>query len=140
MKMLLTRDVKTPTFTLGGLQIGQHNFVTCEDTIREIPGVPVEQWKIPGKTAISFGTYRVIIDYSQRFKKDLPLLIDVPGFDGVRIHSLNNAEQSEGCIGVGLTRDEKIGWIYQSRAAMEMLQSMIAHEIDMNNDVWITIK
>lgn len=82
--MILTRDVKAPTFTLGKLEVGKYLYHTCEDAVRDV--------KIPGKTAIPAGEYKVIITFSNRFQKHLPLLLDVPNFTGVRIHAGNVAE------------------------------------------------
>lgn len=76
---------------------------TLEDKMREIPGVLVSQWKVPGETAIPRGRYSVIIDFSEHFQKDLPRLLDVPGFEGVRIHPGNIDSDTEGCILLGRT-------------------------------------
>ena len=77
---------------------------TLEDVAREVPGEPVEAWKIPGETAIPYGTYRVIVNRSARFSAKaghdvlLPLLLGVPGFAGVRLHGGNRSGDTEGCI------------------------------------------
>jgi hypothetical protein len=71
---------------------------TLEDVAREVPGEPVEAWKIPGETAIPRGTYAVRVTRSSRFKADLPILLNVPGFEGIRIHGGNTAADTEGCI------------------------------------------
>ena len=101
MKLSLTRNPSTKNCTLGTLLVdGQQTFYTCEDVVRETEA-PVKEWKITGSTAIPRGTYEVIITHSVRFKKELPLLLNVPGFSGVRIHPGNTAEDTEGCILVG---------------------------------------
>ena len=124
MKILLERDIKSPEFTLGKVYIGgQLKFYSCEDTVREKPGVPVAEWKVPGSTAIPKGNYRVIVTYSQRFKKHLPILLDVPGFSGIRIHSGNTAADTEGCILIGTGRDK--GRVTNSRLAMSVLMDML---------------
>lgn len=51
-----------------------------------------------GKGAIPAGRYRVVVTHSPRFKKDLPLLVNVRGFDGIRIHGGTKPEHSAGCI------------------------------------------
>lgn len=71
---------------------------TLEDAVREVPGQPVAAWKVRGRTAISCGSYGVVVTMSKRFGKLLPLLVDVPGFAGVRIHGGNTAADTEGCI------------------------------------------
>jgi hypothetical protein len=57
--------------------------------------------KIHGETAIPAGTYKMIINISPRFKKLLPRLINVPGFDGVLIHTGNQIQDTHGCLLVG---------------------------------------
>ena|SRR3990167_8340906 len=91
---------------------------TLEDQMRP------EGVKVDGETAIRAGRYRVVITRSPKFKKYLPEILGVPGFLGVRIHSLNNRKQTEGCIGVGLEcADEEI---HRSREAMSKLMQKIA--------------
>jgi hypothetical protein len=73
--------------------------------MREVAGRPVDEWKIPKKTAIPVGRYEIIVNVSDRFKRRMPLLLKVPGFDGVRIHIANTDLDVEGCIGVGETHE-----------------------------------
>ena len=101
MKLTLKRSTGNDVCTLGELLVdGEHECFTCEDPVRETEA-PVKEWKIAGETAIPRGTYEVIITHSVRFKRELPLLLNVPGFSGVRIHPGNTAEQTEGCVLVG---------------------------------------
>lgn len=88
--------------------------------------------KVYGETAIPAGRYEIKITRSRKFKKYLPLLVDVAGFDGVRIHSLNNRKQTEGCIGVGLECAEEE--IHRSREAMNKLMAKIARPAGMDPD------
>jgi len=129
MKMILTREIKAPTFTLGKLQVGKLELNTCEDAIRD--------HKIAGITAIPEGTYKIIVNFSQRFQKHLPLLLDVPNFSGVRIHSGNTAVDTEGCILVGTTRTK--GGVANSRYAMGLLMEEMQKAIDLGDNVWIEI-
>lgn len=105
--MILTflRDRFAAGFTLGQLFIdGKKTCHTLEDAVREVPGRPVEEWKIKGQTAIPAGRYRVLITPSQRFGRPMLQLMDVPGFTGIRVHGGNNASHVEGCIAVGEER------------------------------------
>ena len=47
---------------------------------------------------IPAGTYRLKHTWSPRFKKFLPILLNVPGREGIRIHRGTIPEHSRGCI------------------------------------------
>lgn len=112
MVITVKRLYKTDNSTIGEMLIdGVFECFTLEDKERPV--------KIKGETAIPKGTYRVIINESNRFKRLLPLLIDVPNFEGVRIHSGNSNHDTEGCILVGQTRNKN--YIGQSRKAFDKL-------------------
>ena len=118
MEIVLKRKWFTPHSTIGELFIqAEHECFTLEDVVRE-PGV-----KVPGKTAIPHGTYEVVITFSNRFRKPLPLLMNVPMFEGVRIHAGNTAVDTEGCILVGTEKGDDI--IYHSREAFDVLLGKI---------------
>src|SRR5262245_21836096 len=72
--------------------------LTLEDEIRERSGVPVSAWKVPGQTAIPAGRYSMRLTMSARFGRVLPLLLNVPGFSGIRIHTGNVIDDTDGCI------------------------------------------
>lgn len=110
--------------TIGELYIDGRAFCyTLEDEIREVEGRPVSEWKIPGRTAIPFGKYKVEVTYSNRFKEDLPLVMGVPGFSGIRFHAGNTAEDTEGCILVGSWNGGTV--IHNSRGALLSLMDML---------------
>jgi len=112
MKIEIKRLHKTSKSTIGELTIdGKFECYTLEDTEREV--------KIKGETAIPKGTYKVIINESNRFKRLLPLLIDVPNFEGVRIHPGNSNHDTDGCILVGMNRS--LDYITKSRKAFDLL-------------------
>jgi len=110
MKMILQRKWATQESTVGELSIdGKFECYVLEDVVR-----PAGE-KVPGKTAIPAGTYRVIVDKSTRFKKLMPHILDVPGFEGIRIHAGNVAVDTEGCPLVGRTRGKD--FVSESRLA-----------------------
>ena len=99
MKIVVVRDTFTENSTIGKMLIdGAFFCYTLEDTIRDT--------KIAGETAIPYGTYKVIVNMSNRFKRLMPLLLDVKGFEGVRIHNGNTKEHTHGCILVGATKSK----------------------------------
>jgi hypothetical protein len=94
--------------------------------------------KIPGKTAIPRGIYRVVLDYSVRFQRQMPHILDVPGFEGIRIHSGNTAADTEGCILVGLTKANS--FIGQSRIAFDRLFDSLEKAHYLGEPMFIEIK
>ena len=116
-------------FTISKLAIDGVPFASCgyilEDKVREVAGKPVAEWKIPRETAIPTGQYKVIIDMSQRFGKRMLHLLNVPGYEGVRIHSGNTSHDTEGCLITGKERDEKNGEVSGSRIGLTALYSKI---------------
>lgn len=94
--------------------------------------------KIYGETAIPMGKYEVVINYSTRFKKDLPLLLNVPGYTGIRIHSGNKADDTEGCLLIGNDSNGKDAWLGNSRAAMDIFMPLLKNALK-RGKVWITI-
>ena len=98
MKLTLKRFEFGKTYTIGKLYVnGTYYCYTLEDVVRP------KGEKVNGQTAIPTGTYSVIIDMSNRFKCKLPHILNVPGFEGVRIHKGNTSADTEGCILVGTT-------------------------------------
>lgn len=109
MELKLYRKIYSKNSTVGELFINGTFFCfTLEDLCRDInrdgdlndPG----EAKVYGKTAIPAGRYQVLINMSNRFKKLMPLLVNVPGFEGIRIHNGNTAAHTEGCILVGASK------------------------------------
>lgn len=94
MELKLVREILTDESTIGSLYVnGVFECYTLEDRVRPV--------KVKGFTAIFPGHHEVVITFSERFRKPLPLLLNVPLFDGVRIHPGNTAKDTEGCVLVG---------------------------------------
>ncbi len=133
MRITLTRFRRSNRATFGKLEIdGQFVAFTLEDVVRPA-GV-----KIPGCTAIPAGTYPVQITFSPRFQQWMPLLVGVPGFQGIRIHPGNSSEDTEGCILVGLTHTDD-DWVGDSRKAYQLVYQEIKDALDSGEAVTIEI-
>ena len=131
MELKLIRDIFLPTRTLGVLLInGKHECFICEDAIRDS--------KIKGITAIPEGRYEIVITMSPRFKRELPLLLNVPNFEGVRIHAGNTESDTEGCLLPGKTRNAS--GVFSSVVATNNLILKIRTELQAGKKVFITIE
>ena len=96
MKILVQSIFQSSEYTISKLFIDSVYFCdVLEDPVRTGP-------KIWGNTAIPGGNYKMILSFSQRFQKILPLLLDVPGFTGIRIHSGNTSADTHGCLLLGV--------------------------------------
>ena len=140
MMLKLVRVTNAPDYTEGKLYVdGAHECYTIEDTDRFLEERGSEE-KIYGKTAIPRGMYPVVISYSQRFKKEIIEIKDVPYFEGIRIHTGNTAGDTDGCIIVGsmnVSYDD--GFVGNSKKAYERLHEKVKESIKRGDEVWIEI-
>lgn len=121
MKLTLKRIALKPDYTIGKLYIdGKYFCNTLEDRVRKLPA----EKKIPGRTAIPAGTYRVSVTYSPKFGRDLPLVENVPYFTGIRIHRGNTAADTSGCILVG--ENKAVGKLLNSTLYEKELTEMLS--------------
>ena len=97
----------------------------------------IKKIKIKGNTCIPYGTYNITITYSPRFKKNLPLLNNVKGFDGIRIHSGNKPQDTEGCLLPGFNKVK--GQVIDSRVTTDKLIAQIQQALNKGEKVTITI-
>lgn len=133
MDIEIKRIYKGAEYTVGRLSIdGKYFCDTLEDTVRA-PGV-----KVRGKTAVPAGRYRVVLTLSLRFKRILPLLVDVPNFEGVRIHPGNTAEDTEGCLLVGFNQVK--GRLTASKATFQKLFEKLWAADQAGEEIWTEIK
>lgn len=131
MIITVKRKWQTDESTQGELYVdGVFECYTLEDVERS--------QKVAGETAIPKGSYKVIINQSPRFGRLMPLITDVPGFSGVRIHSGNTAADTEGCLLVGKTRGPD--FIGRSREAYLGLFSKLLAANEANNPITIIIE
>ena len=127
MKLTLKRIALRQTYTIGKLYIDDNYFCdTLEDTVRDLNKdgkFDNGEKKINGKTAIPYGTYEIKWTYSPRFKKYTPQLMNVPSFEGIRIHSGNSSTDTEGCLLLG--ENKKVGMVHNSRATINKFYQLV---------------
>lgn len=131
MTLTMRRKHLTPQSTISTLDVdGVFECWILEDVVRA-PGV-----KVAGKTAIPAGRYEVVVTFSNRFQRMLPLLLRVPMFEGIRIHPGNTAADTEGCLLPGITR--AVDYVGNSRMAFDKLFGKIEAAAKAGK-VWIEI-
>lgn len=153
MELLVERAWPKKTYTIGKFYVdGKRIGESMEDADRGLSQTMTESQiakiKVYGETAIPVGRYAVKMSYSPKFAKRawakpddgmVPEICGVPGFSGVRIHPMNSAKDSLGCIGIG--KNDKKGWISQSTAYYRnLVDNYIAPAIDRGEKIYITIK
>lgn len=144
MEILVQRHIFSAQSTIGDLTIPGHDFKchTLEDCVRP------DGQKIPHETAIPAGRYQVIVDYSNRFKRYMFHVLNVPMFEGIRIHCGNSDADTDGCLLVGVS--EQLNWIGESHVAFVALWNLLTIEdgydsehlctkYKMREPTWITV-
>lgn len=141
MKLTLKRIALRPTYTIGKLYIDDVYFCdTIEDTVRDLNKngkFDNGEKKVHSKTAIPYGTYEIKWTYSPRFKKYTPQLMNVPSFEGIRIHAGNTSADTEGCLILG--KNKYVGKVLNSRATINKFYPIIKNACS-NGKVTIEIK
>lgn len=141
MKLTLKRIALRPTYTIGKLYIDDVYFCdTIEDTVRDLNKngkFDNGEKKVHSKTAIPYGTYEIKWTYSPRFKKYTPQLMNVPSFEGIRIHAGNTSADTEGCLILG--KNKQVEKVLNSRDTINKFYPIIK-EACSNGKVTIEIK
>ena len=128
MRLTLIRIANKPTYTIGKLYIdGVYFCDTLEDVDRGLDDSMEEKEikakKIKGQTAIPTGIYTVKITYSPKYKKLMPLVDNVKGYQGIRIHSGNTHKDTSGCLLVG--KNKEVGKVLESRKTFNALYKIL---------------
>lgn len=149
MELKLNRIFLGNDYTIGELYVNDNYLCdTLEDKVRELPATcpytPKYQnckckEKVYSETAIPAGTYKVKLTYSNKYKKIMPEICDVPHFLGIRIHSGNKSADSAGCVLVGEWDGKTPNWISNSRVNYNKLYDLLKSASDSKEDINITI-
>lgn len=135
MELEVRRLWPRDTYTVGRLYVDGELFCnTLEDRVRDLD----KEEKVYGQTAIPAGRYKVVFNWSPKFGRNLPRLLDVPHFEGILIHPGNTASDSAGCILVG--KNTKIGRLTESRHTSDVLNEKIESAQKRGEEIYITIQ
>lgn len=141
MKLRLERKYFKETYTIGNLYINGSFFSnTLEDKNRDVNKngkFDNGETKVYGETCIPFGTYKIVLTMSPKFKRELPRLLNVPSFEGVLIHRGNTAKDSAGCILIG--ENKAVGKVLNSTPYEERLVKMMKTAISRGEEITIEI-
>ena len=142
MKLELKRIALNEEYTIGKLYVnGEYFCDVLEDKVRDFNKdgdlLDKGETKVYGKTAIPYGTYTIILTYSNRFKKILPLIENVPGFEGIRIHPGNTAVDTHGCLLVGVNSEK--GMVTKSVDTFKKLMVRFVDATEMKETILIKI-
>lgn len=142
MNLVLQRDTGPGHPRTFGRLLAEDDHRLCyvlEDEVREVPDVPVADWKIKSATAIPAGRYRLTLEYSQRFGPDTLTVHDVPGFSYIRMHAGNTEADTEGCPLLGMEIDPRGIVGGTSRQAVKLVQFLVRDAIERGEEVWLTV-
>ena len=148
MNLKLVRTDFTETSTIGTLYVnGVEECFVLEDPDRGLhSGMTlgeINKIKQYGNTAIPYGTYQVVRTKSERFSKAkgytviMPLLLDTPGYAGIRIHVGNYPKDTHGCLLPA--RKKGINCVIESTKATQQLEKKIEGAIANGEVVTIEI-
>jgi hypothetical protein len=136
LQFVLDRYEFTDESTIGKLYAnGEFVCYTLEDCDRYLENGGV---KVQNKTAIPRGLYNVTVNFSERFQRKMPLILNVPGFAGIRIHAGNTSVDTDGCILVGMNKE--VDKILQSRDAVDAVTALIDKAIADGQSITIEVK
>lgn len=138
MRIELVRIAFKDTYTIGKLYVDDTYFCdVLEDKDRGLESSMSEseilEKKVKGQTAIPTGHYVINITYSPKYKRMMPLLLNVKGFSGIRIHSGNSSKDTEGCLLVG--KNKQVGKVLESRDTYQRLFKMMQGQKEITIDI-----
>lgn len=150
MELVVERLWKKPLYTIGRLYVdGSLMCNTLEDVDRGLDQTmtldEIASLKVPGKTAIPTGRYRVVFDWSSRFGKTeyaidgkIPLVQGVKGFTYIRVHAGNDEGDTEGCILLG--ENKAVGKVLNSRYWCKRLNERLWLPWTAGSPIWLTVR
>lgn len=143
MEIKLIRKYYQAKYTIGRLYVNNRFFSDCleppsQHLTERCSMDTIQNAKNKGYRAIPTGRYRILITRSRRFGRWLPLLLNVKGFEGIRIHAGNKPEDTKGCILLGFNRRK--GYVLDSTRCVLTLVKMMTEAMEKGEKVFVTVK
>lgn len=128
MNINVKRIARKADYTIGKLYIdGKYFCDTLEDTDRglsqEMPFDYLKHAKVYGVTAIPTGEYELKWTYSPKYRRYMPQIMNVPAYEGIRIHSGNTDKDTLGCILLG--ENKVVGKVINSRVTCDRFYNIV---------------
>lgn len=144
MNIEVVRRIRKEDHTVSDMYIdGQYFCKVLEDVDRGLkstdPLSKIQAVKVKHETAIPSGVYRLALTFSQKYGQIMPLIMNVPGFMGIRIHSGNHKDHTSGCLLVGQDYNPKTKSITNSRSTFRSLMKIL-NEANKKEVITIEIK
>ena len=142
MELRLERKYRNNNYCIDKLYInGKYFSDALEDPDRGLTNnmslEEIKKIKIKDNTCIPYGTYNVTITYSPRFKRNLPLINNVKGFEGIRVHNGNTPQDSSGCVLLGFNKIK--GQVIDSKVTVNKFIDIVQKALNKGEKVTITI-
>ena len=144
MELLVKRYVFQPDSTISHFSVNDkpmcHILEDFDRGLKQTDSIEhINATKVYGSTCIPYGRYEVRLTMSARFKQVMPQLIDVPGFEGIRMHRGNQSSSTLGCLLLGDYKEGDVNWISQSEGNYALLMDILQRAIERDEKIWITI-
>ena len=142
MELKLERKYRSNNYCIDKLYInGKYFSDALEDPDRGLTDTmsleEIQKIKIKGNTCIPYGTYNITITYSPRFKRNLPLINNVKGFEGIRVHNGNTPQDSSGCVLLGFNKIK--GQVIDSKVTVNKFIDIVQNALNKGEKVTIEI-
>jgi len=122
------KSFTTPIYVLEDTDRGLHSSMRLSQ---------IKAIKIAGLTAIPTGRYQILLTWSPKYKRIMPQVLNVPGYEGIRIHSGNYSQDTEGCLLPGLSKAKD--YVGSSKDAIKILEALFNKTVAGKEEIFITI-
>jgi len=144
MELLVKRYVFQPDSTISHFSVNDkpmcHILEDFDRGLKQTDSIEhINATKVYGHTCIPYGRYEVLMTFSQRFQQIMPLVSNVPGYEGIRMHIGNKSADTLGCLLLGDYDEKAVNFISNSTGNWTELMDILFRAVDREEKIWITI-